>query len=137
MNPEDRVIRYAANQDYEAFYQEELQAREQAWYPPFCRVIRLLFRAEDERNARSSSEDLAALLHRAFEKRDKAQRPLMLGPAPAPIARLNNQFRYHLILKTMQPGPVREVLRENITAVRKLTRTGTHLEIDFDPVDLF
>lgn len=143
MNPTNRVLTFAARQDYDAFVQEELGFRRQALYPPFRRIVRLLFRSEREEDALQSAEALARELRTALEfsadgrgghDSGTAPDPLLLGPAPAPIAKINNQYRHHIVIKTNRLKKTREALREILPAFRR--RPRTHLEVDFDPVDL-
>jgi primosomal protein N' (replication factor Y) len=60
----------------------------------------------------------------------------ILGPAPAPLEKLHNQYRYHLILKITHMKPVRAILAELLGEERARKRPGLHLEVDLDPVDL-
>jgi len=136
MNPDNRIIQYAVRQDYDSFYEEEIRNREQAFYPPFCRLVRLLYRSESESAVRDLADSLAELLHGAFAH-ETGPRPLILGPAPAPISRLHNQHRRHIVIKTLQPNAVRRALRDRMPAIRKLSGSRAYLEIDFDPVDMF
>lgn len=162
LNPENPVIVNAARQEYEAFYREEITQRHDAVYPPFCRVIRLLYRSEDEDRARTAIDRLHRRLQQHLSQQPAQAAGVLsgqgvrsgsggqpgeasvqelatiLGPAPAPLEKLHNQYRYHLIIKTLHMKRVRETLSELLAANedRDRGRDRLHLEIDFDPVDL-
>ena len=136
MNPENQIINFARHQDYDGFYAEEINNRREAMYPPFCRIIRLLFRSENEKNARNAAQGLADILVSEFKDITDGK-PIVLGPAPAPIARLHNQFRFHIVLKTLRPNFLRRIIDKNLVRIHKLKKNDTYLEIDFDPVDMF
>lgn len=130
-NPENPVAQDAARQDYEAFYRAEILNRKEADYPPFCRLIRLLVRSEEADRADAGIESLAARLATLLPADDSVR---MLGPAPAPMERLNNQFRRHIILKTRRMSAIRPLVAH---AIRETTLDRrAHLEVDFDPADL-
>ncbi len=136
-NPEHRILKFAARQNYDDFVREELTYRRQSLYPPFRRLIRLLFRAEREADGQKNAEQLGRELRARIEVQADAQGnpdPLILGPVEAPTLRINNQFRYHIIIKTNRLKKVRDLLSEILPPFRN--RPRTHLEIDFDPVDL-
>ena len=66
----------------------------------------------------------------------------LLGPAPAPLSRLKDQFRYHLIIKyDKQQDPKGEKIREEILSIQqhlgKRKLKSVKISIDVDPIDLF
>ncbi len=81
--PDHYCVRYAAVHDYESFVERELADRRELKYPPFARIISILFRARQDGRAR-----IAARRFREMVRRDPTCRPLyweILGPTPAPI----------------------------------------------------
>lgn len=135
LNPANPVLHHAARQDYEAFYREEVVMRKAAAYPPFTRIVRLLYRGEDEGAVRTAADRLAGRLRRAPDLLGEDHTSL-LGPAPAPLEKLHNQYRYHMILKTGRMRRLREILSDVLAAERGSGSGKLHLEVDFDPVDL-
>lgn len=126
------VIRDAIGHHYEAFVNRELAVRRAAHYPPFCRLVRLLYRSPHAERSRDAAQLLHADLEQALGKLENTQ---ILPAAPAPIEKINGQFRWHIIIKT-QMLPTLRGLIAGVTAQRKEHHT-VYLEIDFDPVDLF
>ena len=97
-NPEHYAIRAAARHDYGRFYRQEIAFRRQAAYPPFARLVRLLYTHTQAHRAQQEAERLAADL------RDEAIRRglddiTFIGPAPCFYARLRGQYRWHIILR--------------------------------------
>lgn len=128
MDPHNEILKLAAAQDYESFYKREIAFRRDARYPPFCRLIRLLYRSEEEGTAETAAQSLLAAL-----SSKKIDGMTILGPSPAPIEKIHNKFRWHILIKAPRIEPVRTALAD---VLEKLPRTRAHLEIDFDPVDL-
>lgn len=135
LNPGNPVVQHARAHNYEAYYAEEIELRRNALYPPFCRLIRLLCRCESEEHARFGAAVVARHVEGAYGP-SAAQRPLILGPAPAPLERLHGQYRHHVIIKTTDLPAVRTVLQEGIAKIRAELPSDVYLEVDFDPTDL-
>ena len=100
MTPEHAVIRLAAAQDYDGFYDMEIRLRELHQCPPFRDLFTVLFSGLFEEQALAGAWDfprsLEAMLQRP-EYRDL--RPDILGPSPAAVAKINNAFRFRLTIK--------------------------------------
>jgi primosomal protein N' (replication factor Y) len=133
MDPENQILRLAAEQNYEAFYKQELEERRLSFYPPFSRILRLLVRAKDEQIARDDADRLFSLL--AGEPSLRTTGIELLGPAPAPLERLNEYYRHHMIFKAEDIDALGPAVRR-IARAFKATQKKSYLEIDPDPVDL-
>jgi primosomal protein N' (replication factor Y) (superfamily II helicase) len=129
--PDHPAIRAAAMHDYEAFVRSELPAREALLYPPYGSIVRIVVRSADERAAGDWAAHVAAAI-----RREAAGTPAIrvLGPAPAPIARLRDRFRWHLQVH----GPDGQALRELVGRATAPLRTPDDVAwiIDVDPVDM-
>jgi primosomal protein N' (replication factor Y) len=126
--PEQPCVRDAANHDYEAFARRELETRKRYGYPPFTRLARLIFRGRDAGNTqRRCSEAVEALRARLQGKAVS-----VVGPAEAPIRRINNRFRWHALIKAPDPESLREALR----GLDRRRLAGVELTVDVDPVSL-
>ncbi|HYE80441.1 MAG TPA: primosomal protein N', partial [bacterium] len=94
--PDHPVIHLATQQDYVTFAQGELRLRQLLHYPPYCRLVRVLFEDPDPKSAQGAAADFAAFCHHAIGDRALAEpeaRVEVLGPAPAALARLQGRFR--------------------------------------------
>jgi primosomal protein N' (replication factor Y) len=128
-NPAHYAIQTAKRQNYEEFYAREIKFRQALVYPPFCRIVRLVFRGTDPDGLLESGERAASFIR---ERTDAYIS--MLGPSPCPITRIKKNYRVHLILKVSEPGPLRGVLGELQETMRA---EGEHyLEIDIDPMSM-
>ena len=122
--------RFSAH-DYEAFVRSELPIREALLYPPYGHVIRLVVRGIDEDRVAAWAGTLVDRL-RAEAGNEAGIR--VLGPAPAPIARLRERFRWHLQIHGPD-GPLLRGLVGRATA-RLKTPDGIAWIVDVDPVEM-
>ncbi|MGQ9682834.1 MAG: replication restart helicase PriA [Anaerolineae bacterium] len=100
--PEHYAIRAAAAHDYGAFYRRELAFRRAQSYPPFSRLVRLLYAHDDPARARAEAERLAAALSEHIRQEGLGDLRLT-GPAPCPLERLRGRYRWHLFLRGAEP----------------------------------
>jgi primosomal protein N' (replication factor Y) len=130
--PTHAAIQAAARHDFVEFATAELRQRKQHGYPPYGRLARIVVRSRHENMAKATIEDLAAQCTRLASGRPEAIR--ILGPAPAPVIRVNNYYRYHLQLQVLGDGQLDELIRPAVAA----TRITKHVEIavDVDPLSM-
>ena len=130
--PEHPAIRSAGRHDYEAFVRHELPIREALLYPPYGSVVRFVVRSHREEAAAAWAGTLADRLRAAVVAGAEGMR--VLGPAPAPIARLRDRFRWHLQVH----GPDGERLRALVLQATAGLRTPDDVAwiIDVDPVEM-
>ena len=98
--PEHQVIRMAAEQDYDSFYQLEIQLRRVQNAPPFADAAQVVFLGQEEtavlRGAAKFRDSLSACLRSAEYQQESCT---VLGPAPCPVSKINYNFRYQLTLR--------------------------------------
>jgi primosomal protein N' (replication factor Y) len=128
--PDHYAIRPAATHDYERFYAEERAQRERLGYPPFGRLALVRTSATDETAAREGAAHLAGAA-----RCGGAAGPEVLGPAPAPIARLRGQHRFQVLLKHPRADVLRETGRRVLAAAEQLPR-DVRASIDTNPLDM-
>ncbi len=130
INPDHYAVRFAAKQDYQGFYERELEFRRAMRYPPFSAMANVLVRSEKQEVALRMAGDLAQILEPPPEHLK------ILGPAEAPVVRLKNEYRYQFLIKAASRVALNELLRR----VRKFALDrkwgATALVIDVDPVTL-
>jgi primosomal protein N' (replication factor Y) (superfamily II helicase) len=130
INPDHYAIRYAAAQDYNGFYEKELQFRRAMRYPPFAALANILIRHEKQEQAMRMSAELGDLLTPAPEGIK------VLGPAEAPVQRLHNEFRYQLLIKAANRKTLNELLNKLRSHGVSRKWSPTALVIDVDPLTL-
>jgi primosomal protein N' (replication factor Y) len=125
------AIQYARRHDFVGFYEQEIEFREQLKYPPASRVALLTLKGRNEEKVKFSAEHLK----RELEKKLKSLKDLIIaGPAPAPLLRAENYYRYQIMLRTRAMSALS---RELATIVQSLTLPDdVTLAVDIDPVSL-
>jgi primosomal protein N' (replication factor Y) len=129
-DPEQPAIVFAAKHDVDGFLDRELLNREELGYPPYARIALVRVEAVDEADALAGATRLAEAARRV-----PAHGVEVLGPAPAPLARLRNRFRFRVMLR----GPGRKSLREALAAVeaaRAELPSRVRVAFDIDPIQL-
>ena len=97
--PEHEVIRFAASQDYDSFYRQEIRLRELRDYPPFCDIFVLTAAGTDEAGVLQACMILRNSLLAALERPENRGIQLrILGPAPDRVHKVNNRYRDHLTI---------------------------------------
>ncbi len=125
---------WAMHQNYESFFKFEIQNRKQFLYPPFVRLIRFLIRTPDQLKGNmlihKLNESMKSILFR------KLGLFYIIGPSLAPIEKLHNKYRFHILLKTNYFFETLNEVRTIIKTLKKNLSTEEYLEIEIDPVDL-
>jgi primosomal protein N' (replication factor Y) len=130
INPDHYAVRYAGAQDYQGFYEKEIQFRKLMRYPPFSALANVLVRSQKQEDALAMSAELERFVSPPPEGLK------VLGPAEAPVAKLNSEFRYQVLIKAAS----RKKLNETLQSIRKQGMekhwSPTGLVIDVDPLTL-
>lgn len=127
--PDHPAIVHAAHHDYEGFVATELPERAKYGVPPFGRLVRIIARGPDESAVHAYLKALATALAQAAPPTVR-----LLGPAPAPILKIRNLYRYHLQLRCPAVKPLQGLLHAVPSALPP--PAGVELAIDVDPVSL-
>ena len=131
--PDHPAITAATMGDEQRFLNVELEQRRDAGYPPYVRLITLLFSGRDERAVERAAGAMGAALRPGAE----AAGVRVLGPAPQALARLRNRFRWHLLLKGTNAVALRDVARRGLeSAEREPRERGVKVAVDVDPVEV-
>ncbi len=130
INPDHYAVRLAAAQDYQAFYEKELNFRRMMHYPPFAAMANVLVRSEKKEMAMRMSTDLGFLLNPPPEKLR------VMGPAEAPVPRLKNEYRYQFLIKAASRKSLNELLQKIRAYAVDHKWSATALVIDVDPLTL-
>jgi primosomal protein N' (replication factor Y) len=135
--PDHSAIVYGARHDVNGFLGRELTDRKELGYPPFSRLALVRVDATEERDAQHAAAELARVAREAASASAGAPRGRVdvLGPAPAPIVRIRNRFRWRVMLRS----PDRPALRAVLVAVERARAGLSHdvrSSIDVDPVQL-
>lgn len=134
-NTEHESILFAKNHDYEGFVQTELMHRKQLNYPPFHKLAALKIQSLDVNKAKEAANYLAQKAEALKNKYNIFAEIEVLGPAAAPIAKLRNQFRFHILIKCGQPKTLNEFVRM-LFGNSKWIPKQTKVVVDIDPLNL-
>jgi primosomal protein N' (replication factor Y) (superfamily II helicase) len=147
------AIQYARRHDFVGFYEQEIEFREELKYPPASRMALLTLKGRNEEKVKFSAEHLK----RELEKRlveSKVQSPkskvsggnatldfglwpldlIIAGPAPAPLLRAENFYRYHILLRTRAMSALSRELAQLLQELALPAEVT--LTVDIDPVSL-
>ena len=127
--PERAAVLFAKKHDYLSFAKEELKSRKKFFYPPFSRLALFHINSLKEEAGRAFASDLGRL------SRGKA-RPGMqiLGPSPAPLFKIQNRWRFQILVKAASASMLQDFLDEISASVRK--RRFVNFVIDRDPMSM-
>lgn len=111
MLPEHQVIRLAANQDYDGFYNLEIGLRQMQKYPPFGDVAIITVFGQDEAGVLRGCMKLRESLRQCLTQPDYQQEQCtVLGPAPSPVPKINYNYRYRLTLQCQMTRTLRALI---------------------------
>ena len=109
--PGNDVIRCAARQDYDAFYESEIRMRRLRRYPPFADLFTVTVSGTEEGRVLRATVSVRETLRQLCRRPELAAgEPEVLGPAPAPVVKVNNRFRYRCTLVGKNDKATREML---------------------------
>lgn len=124
-NPDHYAINYTKRHDYLGFYEQEMLIRKQLKYPPYFYLC----------NIRISGKDSQYILNEAMKIKRSLERNLLstiiLGPSTASIFKINNIFRYNIILKYKKEKNIYSVLNKVIEHYKADSKIK--IDIDFNP----
>jgi primosomal protein N' (replication factor Y) (superfamily II helicase) len=130
LNPDHYAVRFAADQDYEGFYKKEIEFRKWLRYPPFAAFANVLIRDQKQEDALRMATQLGYLLN------PQPEGIRVMGPAEAPVPRIQDEFRYQILLKAAKRTVLRSVVKQIRSFAEKEKWRATSLVVDVDPISL-
>jgi len=131
LHEDEPAIRLAAVHDFDSFAAAELPLRRDAMLPPFSRLVRFIARHEQVDKAETGAGELAATLRALLDGAGVT----MLGPQPAGVKKVRNQFRFQVLLNCPQAGVVQQRLAPHMDAIARAAAPAEVIA-DVDPVQL-
>lgn len=117
--PEHYAIKTAKHHDYESFFEKEIGLRKEHGYPPFCSIINMVISGYNEGEVKSAAKFISDQLKDIPES-------ILLGPVKAPISKINNRFRWQILIKTSD-------ITSTLKQLNSVKTTGYRVEINTDP----
>ena len=133
-SPQHLCLQCAKDHDYKRFYSYEAQDRRLLQYPPFGKLALLQLRHTDESKTLQAAQHLAGILKELTSPGE------VLGPSPAPLTRLQNYFRFQILVKgDRRHDPAATVMRQAVRLAMEKYRAQSKysrvkLTVDIDPV---
>ena len=135
--PGNDVIRCAARQDYDAFYESEIRMRRLRRYPPFADLFTVTVSGTEEGRVLRAAVSVRETLRQLCRRPELAAgEPEVLGPAPAPVVKVNNRFRYRCTLVGKNDKATREMLAWlQKTFAKDSANRGLNIFVDHNAAD--
>ena len=133
--PAHHAVRCALTHDYHGFVREEFPGREHPPYPPMVRIANVVFSGTHEAPVQELADAGSAWIRRLVRSQGAAG-VTVVGPAPCPVERIKNRWRWHVLLKAEQPGEMTRVARYFMERFPVPATHGLRVTLDRDPVAL-
>lgn len=129
--PEHHSIEMSTRHDYLGMYNREIALRKRLDYPPFARLINLRIEGKEEKDVHAAARELGVKAMRLCKKNSQ---PQVLGPAPAPLARLRDKYRYQLLLKGRELDSLHLLVHRLQKDITLFNNAGkVKIAVDVDP----
>ena len=128
LRPEHYAIQLAQAHDYEELYRKEMEIRANPMFPPFLRMINLKISGGHEGQVQNTAAQVAALC--------RAGKPAgveILGPAPSPIDRIRDRYRWQVLIKGSDSKLLHSVCTRVLEKKSSLAKGDIRIAIDVDP----
>ena len=127
-NPENFSIQTAKKQNYQEFYETEITLRKQLKYPPFCDIIVIGFNSLKEEKIIETSQKVYDLL-----KEKVPENYIISKPAPSPIDKIQNRYRWRIIIKGNMDWNLNEILNKCLATIYEKNDKSVNISIDVNP----
>ena len=127
-NPDHYAIIDSQKQDYNLFYNEEIALRKMLNYPPFCDIIMINFNGTD-------LNEITKISNLVYKKINiyKENRLIIYKPVPSPIDKINNKYRWRIIIKCKLSNKILDIVNLGITDEKITKCKNTRIIIDINP----
>ncbi len=128
LRPEHYAIQLAQKHDYLSLYEKEMEIRKNPMFPPFLRMVNLKVSGCKESQVQATAAQVATLCRKAVGKNVE-----VLGPAPSPIDRIRDRYRWQVLLKGQEASILHKMCSKLIEQYSTLTKGDIRISIDVDP----
>ena len=134
-SPDNTTLKLAAAQDYDSFYNEEIQLRRASVFPPFCDIMTFVFSGENEQTVKNIAEEFGKRLDLMAKTQYKTVRLIVFGPFEAAVYKLNGKYRLRYIIKCRNDKITRELFKK-LFCEFAMPESGVSLSVDVNPMSL-
>jgi len=129
-NPDHYILKLAIKQDYKEFYKQEDRFRRALKLPPYSRIVQILVRGKNEKRTIKTAIGFASKLRESISGRNME----LLGPAEAPISKIQSKYRWHILLKGDEIESLHGTIKKTYEEFLKDNKIGNiEILLDVDP----
>lgn len=133
--PEHTAVVMNEKHDYSGFYEDEIELRRMMWYPPFCEIVNVQFTATSPQLASRCAKYFYKTMEYIGMPDGETQ---ILGPIPCALSKINNKFRWQIIIKCENADKYNDVLIRAIKKTNALDEYGrVQIAVDKNPLHIF
>ncbi len=136
MQPDHSVVALAAKQDYTAFYEDEILTRKIMIYPPYCDVCVLGISAVQRQMAQQTAQSVLDYIKQQVAGEYNDVKLIALGPVISSIPRVNNKYRFRIILKCKNNARFRQMIHNLLCHFGQKTQKDVSVFADINPEGL-
>jgi primosomal protein N' (replication factor Y) (superfamily II helicase) len=130
--PRHYCIDLAQHHDYSSFFDREIATRQPLGYPPYSRLVNIRFSGLNEKRVEEAARKVADF----FRQRHSANRLILLGPSPSPLAKLKDRIRWQLLLKSPYSAVLHKACDTLLAEKAMLCPHGITMSFDIDPENM-
>lgn len=130
-NPDNYAIEYAKAQDYDLFYNTEIELRKQLKYPPFCDIIVIDMSAKNLYELKKVAKELHTYLKQRVVNEKFGL--LLYSPVPSPIDKIKDRYRWRMIIKCKYDKRVNNLLIDALEEFLQMNTKTTRVNIELNP----
>ena len=127
-NPDDYSIQVSKEQNYDLFYEYEVELRKRLKYPPFCDIILFGISAKNEEHVKKVANKLYTVLNKT-----SSNNYIIYQPVPSPINKIKNKYRWRIILKCKFSNKIIDIINNALDETNKLKLLDTRIIVDVNP----
>lgn len=117
ISPDNEIIQLSKSQDYERFYSTEILQRKLLKYPPYCDLCIIGFSGASSQETVSTAKKFFDKVKKSIETDYNDLKIVILGPGPCNIPKVNNKYRYRIIIKCKNSKRFRKMIKDNLIEV--------------------
>lgn len=135
-DPENQVLAFSKNQDYEGFYEEEINLRSLMWYPPYCEIININSSSQSDYQAKKVLLKLRDELIKELSLFKLKSQVTVMSVTKAPMYRVNSKYRYRFVIKMKYSKTVYNIIHKVLESQFKIAGDST-LTVDVNPINMY
>jgi primosomal protein N' (replication factor Y) len=132
-NPENETIKLSAKQDYDKFYEGEIQLRKAAVFPPFCTLLTIKFVCDTEKDARNMAQSFGEELDRLCKGDYNDVKIALYGPFEDTIFKMAGKFRMKYVVKCRNSKRTRQLFSLICASVGTKHKNTGSISVDINP----